>query len=39
VATRLGELPQKYYARNKLATRAEALAAMRDFLNPAGADS
>jgi len=39
VATRLGKLPQKYYARNKLATRAEALAAMRDFLNPAGADS
>lgn len=39
VATRLGELPQKYYARNKLATRAEALATMRDFLNPAGADS
>ena len=33
VAARLAELPQKYYARNKLAARAETLAAMQAFLD------
>ena len=33
VANKLAELPQKYYARNKLAARSAPLAAMQDFLN------
>lgn len=33
VATKLAELPQKYYARNKLSARAETLAAMQAFLD------
>jgi enoyl-CoA hydratase len=32
-ATRLAQLPRKYYAGNKLATRAETLAAMQAFLD------
>ena len=33
VANKLAELPQKYYARNKLAARSVPLAAMQEFLN------
>lgn len=33
IASKLAELPQKFYARNKLAARSAPLAAMQDFLD------
>ena len=33
VANKLAELPQKFYARNKLAARSAPLAAMQEFLD------